>query len=791
LNAPSSVSSERARLVTEAYGLYADEPVVVKRARSLKHILEQMKIVIRDHELIIGNITEEPASVPIYPECAVGWLEEELDGNPYPLHKRPGDRFTVSDAVHRELSELIPRWKKHTHQDYVFATLPEEIKKATEIGAINGYWLMHFGGEGHQIPGHGEVLERGLGGIIEDAGNALGSLDLTDPEDVRKRAFLQAVLITCEAVITWANRYADLAETLAESEKDQIRKAELTRIADVCRNVPENPARNLHEALQSVYFTHAACVLEDCPGAMSFGCMDRYLDPYYEDDIAVKTLTREDALELLECFLLKAYEEKFIMNWHSTEYFLGIGTFDNLTIGGMTATGEDATNEMSYLILEAQASVHLPWPILTARYHDGTPDKFLMACIDVISLGGGQPGIFSDEAIVPAFLNRGFPFEDAVEYGIVGCVEPHVGGKQANRNQAGPYISLLKILELALNGGRDPHTGTRLCPDERDLTSFESFEELMEAYKKQLMYYQKLVVVNQHLVNLSFASHLPKPFNSALVKNCIQNGRAISEGGALYDMIGELEIGYANVGNSLAAIRRLVFDEKVLTGKRLLEALQDNFEGDGISPSNHQIRTLCMQAPKYGNGDPYVDKLVAEVQRFVSRNIVKYRNTRCMDGHSKVCGYQPSSSTVSSNIPFGKLIGATPDGRRTGEATADGVSPHMGTDTQGPTGVALSISRLPNLLVSGGQLVNQKFSRTALAGDGKRKLADWIRTYEGDLKGMHVQFNVVDAETLKQAQTRPEEHRELQVRVAGYTAFFTTLSPELQEVIIARTEQSF
>jgi pyruvate formate-lyase/glycerol dehydratase family glycyl radical enzyme len=791
VNAPSHVSSERARLVTEAYDLYGDEPVVVKRARALKHILENMKIVIRDNELIVGNVTEEPASVPIYPECAVDWLSEELDGNPYPLDGRPGDRFTVSDEVRRELKEIIPRWKKRTHQDYVFATLPEEIKKATEIGAINGYWLMHFGGEGHTIPGHADVLERGLSGIVADAESALRALDLTDPRDVRKKAFLEAVLITCDAAIGFASRYADLADTLAEDEKNPTRKAELQRIAGVCRNVPARPARDFQEALQSVYFTHAVCVLEDCPGAMSFGCMDRYLAPYYEEDLAGGSLTREEALELMECFLLKAHEEKFIMDWHSTEFFLGIGTFDNLTIGGMTATGEDASNEVSYLILEAQASIRLPWPILTARYHDGTPDAFLMACIDVISLGGGQPGIFSDEAIVPAFMNRGFPFEDAVEYGIVGCVEPHVGGKQANRNQAGPYISLLKILELTLNGGRDPRTGVRLCPDERDLSGFRTFDDLMEAYRKQLRYYQELVVINQHLLNLSFAAHLPKPFNSALVKNCIEKGRAISEGGALYDMIGELEIGYANVGNSLAAIRRLVFDDKVLPGKRLLEALHDNFTGDGSGPSSAEIRSLCLKAPKYGNGDPYVDNLVAEVQRFVSQNIVRYGNTRCVEGLSRACGYQPSSSTVSSNIPFGKLIGATPDGRRAGDATADGVSPHMGTDTQGPTGVAASISRLPNLLVSGGQLVNQKFSKTALAGEGKRKLADWIRTYEGDLKGMHVQFNVVDAETLREAQTQPDKHRELQVRVAGYTAFFTTLSPELQEVIISRTEQSF
>ncbi len=788
---PWYIGSERARLVTEAYRMYDQEPVVLKRARALEHVLKNLTIHIGEGELIVGAIEGAPHAVPFYPESSVEWLDEELDGKPYHFHERPGDRYIVSDDVRRDLKEIIPYWRGKTHYDRVVAKLPEEIVKASEQGVINGYWLLHMGGEGHQIPGHREVLERGLRAVIVDARDKIDSLDLSDPDELRALPFLQAVCIACEAVICFASRYAELALDTAKTEKDAERREELRKIAEICARVPEHPASTLHEALQSVYLTHAACVIEDCPAAISYGCMDRYLFPFYESDMQKGKLTRDEALELIQCFLIKANDEKFILNWPDNEFFLGIGSAANLTLGGQTGTGEDASNEVSYLILEAQAGIRVPWPILTARYHDRTPEKFLMACIDVISLGGGQPGIFSDEVIIPAMMRKGFSYEDAAEYGIVGCVEPHVGGKQANRNQAGPYINLLKILELTLKGGRDSRTGYCLCPGDGDLTTFRSFDEVMEAFRKQLRYYQKCMVINQHLINISFAENLPKPFNSALVKNCIRNGKAISEGGAMYDLIGDLEIGYANVGNALAAVRKLVFDDHSLTGEQLKHALDTNFEDMNTAPTGEEIRRMCVSAPKYGNGDDYADLLVSEVQRFVSSEIVKYKNTRCTTDQSKVCGYQPSSSTVSANIPFGKFINATPDGRKSGEPTADGVSPHMGTDTQGPTGVAMSVGKLPNVLVSGGQLLNQKFSVTALAGEGKRKLASWIRTYEGDLKGMHVQFNVVDEQTLRDAQENPKKHRDLLVRVAGYTAYFTTLNRELQDVIIARTEQSF
>jgi pyruvate formate-lyase/glycerol dehydratase family glycyl radical enzyme len=791
LYAEWKLSSERARLVTEAYRRHESDSTVLKRAKALGYLLENMTISIRDGELILGNVAESPHAAPFYPECAVEWLEEELNGKPYPFDARPGDRHGVSEGVKNELLALIPYWKGRTHHDRAFATFPDEVKLATEIGVINGCWLLHFGGEGHTIPGHEDVLKKGLRGIIDEAKGKIDSLDLTDPADVRKRPFLQAVIIACEAAVGLAGRYAALARELAAREKDALRKKELEEMAAVCERVPEHPARTFQEALQCVYLTHAVCVLEDCPGAVSFGLMDRYLFPYYERDVRSGSIDRERALELIECFLIKANEEKFILNWADNEFFLGIGSAANLTLGGVTDTGEDGTNELSYLFLEAQACVRAPWPILTARYHDGTPDKFLMACIDVIGLGGGQPGIFSDEVIVPALMNRGFPYGDAVQYGVVGCVEPHIGGKQANRNQAGPYISLLKILEIALSGGRDPKTGRVLLPGRGDLASFASFEEVMDAFRAQLLYYQRLVVINQHLVNLSFEQNLPKPFNSALVRNCVAQAKDIGQGGAVYDMIGELEIGYANVGNALAAIKKLVFDDRAVDAGQLAHALATNFEDTRTTPTGREIRRMCLGAPKYGNGDEYVDLIVSEVQRFVSTEIVKHKNTRCHGGSSVVCGYQPSSSTVSANVPFGKFIGATPDGRKSGEATADGISPHMGTDRRGPTAVALSVAKLPNVLVSGGQLLNQKFSATALSGDGKRKLAAWIRTYEGDLKGMHVQFNVVDAATLKDAQRTPERHKGLLIRVAGYTAYFTTLSRELQDVIIARTEQAF
>jgi len=413
-----------------------------------------------------------------------------------------------------------------------------------------------------------------------------------------------------------------------------------------------------------------------------------------------------------------------------------------------------------------------------------------MAAIDVICLGGGKPAIYSDEAIVPAFMNKGIPYKDAINYAIVGCLEPHIEGKMGYRCSGSFYLSLPKALELTLNGGKDPKTGYCLLPIEKDLSSFDSYEELVQFLKEQLKFYIKSGVIQENVIDLSWEELAPRAFSSTLVSDCIKRGKTIGQGGAIYDFIGDIEIGYANLADSLAAIKKLVFEDKVITGASLQHALATNFEDNTTTPSGEEIRKLCLEAPKYGNDDDYVDSIICELFEFVTSEVSKHKIVR--SGRGPIAsGFQTSTSTISSNVFYGQFIGALPDGRKAGEATSDGVSPNMGRDVNGPTAALKSVGKLPHLLASGGQLLNQKFSATALnTKESRKKFAQLIRTYAGDYKGMQIQINIVDAKTLIDAQKHPDKYSTLLVRVAGYTAFFTSLTEELQDAIIARTEQN-
>jgi formate C-acetyltransferase len=478
-----------------------------------------------------------------------------------------------------------------------------------------------------------------------------------------------------------------------------------------------------------------------------------------------------------------------IWDWSGAKFFGGYQLWQNITISGQDKNGADVTNELSYLVLETQAAIRLHTPSISVRYHDRISDGFLRAAIDVIKLGGGQPALYSDESYIPALMNRGISWDDASDYSIVGCVESIVEGKMGNRPNGAGFVNLTKILELALYNGKDPITGLWPLKGNGDLSTFKSYDELYAAFKKQAEFYLKQQIITDAIIDFDTETNIADPLVSAFVQDCVKRGKTLKEGGSIYDYCGPLYVGVANVGNSLAAIKKLVFDENKLTGAQIKRALESNFgDSNGAALSNSEIRKLLLDAPKYGNDDDYVDSIMRDYFRFVCEETAKYKTTRFGRG-PKGCMWQPSTSSVSGNVAFGVNVGATPDGRFAFESLADTTSPYHGTDIKGPTASLKSVSKLPTVLVSGGQLLNMKFTPESLEGDlNIKNFINLIRTFLGDLKGMHVQFNIVSAETLRCAQKTPENYKDLMVRVAGYSALFVTIDKALQDDIIARTE---
>lgn len=773
---------ERAIIITDSYSRSEKEEPVIRRAKTLRDILAKMSIYILNDELIVGNQASKPLAAPVFPEYAVDWLEEELDTLP----ERSGDRFLVGEETKKQLRNVFRYWKNKTHHERVYAALPDFVKEAESIGAIWGKHLLN-NGDGHLVVDYEKVLRVGFRGIREEAERELQKLDLSNPEDLKKRPFLFSVPIVCEAAAFFARRFARESAMAASRETNPKRKQELEAIARICLRVPDKPARTFHEALQSLWFIHLILQIESNGHSISLGRFDQYMYPFYEKDVKGGRLTKDAALELIEHFWIKLSSVNKIRPWEDTQYLAGYPLFQNLTIGGQLIEGGDATNELSYLCLQATAEVRLIQPSLSVRFHIGCPHEFLMECCRTIRMGFGMPAMFNDEVIIPALLNRGIAKEDAFNYAVVGCVEVGVPGKWAYRCNGMSYFNMLKVLECALNNGKDSRTGKRLCVGNGELDTFSSFDSVIESWRKQLHYYVRCHVVHDGMADLLMEKYLPNPFCSMLVSDCVKRGKTIKEGGAVYDLVSGQQIGFANVANSLAAIKKLVFEDKKITLKELKQALEHNFTGK----RSQEIQSiLTNEAPKYGNDDDYVDLLGVLAYMDYIKSLIQFRNTRYGRG-PKGGGWHPSTSTVTANVPFGLFVGATPDGRRNAEPLAEGISPAQGTDKLGPTAAMNSVTKLPNLLVSGGQLLNMKFSPNLLAGEkGIRNLATLIKTFFIK-KGWHVQFNVISVDTLREAQTQPEKYQNLLVRVAGYSAFFASLNRTIQEDIIRRTEHSF
>jgi formate C-acetyltransferase len=652
---------------------------------------------------------------------------------------------------------------------------------AQKAGVISGRGNI-TSGDGHIILNIDRVIEVGLEGVITEAEKALANLSPHEAAEFRKRPFLEGAVIALRAVIHFANRFADEAERQAALlSTTEERRAELETIAATCRRVPARRPRTFQEAVQSAYFVHLASQIESNGHSFSLGRLDQYTFPFYKADLEAGRITRDRALQMLELLWLKLFSIIKVRPWDHTRFGIGYPTYQNVTIGGQTTEGGDATNDVSYMVLETIRNIRLTQPNVSARVHSGTTDRFLMECARTIRAGFGMPAMKNDEIIVPALLEKGVTPEDAHNYAVVGCIETAVPGKWGYRVTGMSFLNVLKVLEITLNNGVDPRTGLQLLPGRGDLTAFVSFEELYQAFYEQFMFYVRTSFHLDAIADTSLEELVPDAFCSALVDDCLKRGLTVKEGGAVYDVVSGLQSGVTNVANAFMALKRLVFEQGTLTAQEVMEALAANYENDG----GEVVRQRLLHAPKYGNDIDEVDALAVRVMKDYQREMAKYHNTRY--GRGPIGGgYAGSTSNISANVPLGSKIGATPDGRKAAEPIAEGVSAVHGTDTGGPTAILRSVSKLPTIRMLA-QLLNIRLSPTVLAEEsGLRHLVALLKGFR-KLKLWHVQFNTVGTDTLLAAQRNPEKYRDLVVRVAGYSALFVTLDKATQDDIIRRT----
>ncbi len=778
------VCTERAVLYRKSWEETEGQPIVIRRAKALERVLRGMSIYIRPGELIVGNMASEVRAAPVFPEFYSQFIIDELDGKPYRIDQRPGGSFYISEEDEKVLREEAAWWKGKTMAEYKFSLLPDDAYKACyDVEAVEFVLWGEGGGSGHISPDYPKVINKGMYSIIEEAEARIKEIKLWERGAIDQRDFLKAVIISLKAVISFAKRYATLARRMAKEEANPKRKAELLKIAEHCEWIPGNPARTFWEALQSVHLAHLIVQIESNGHGIAYGRFDQYMYPFYNKDIEAGKLTNEDVTELLECFWIKGAEINKLRDWASTRVLMGHLTWQQITLAGQTRDGGSAVNDLSWLALEATANQKLIQPSISVRWWNECPEDYLIKCCEVNNIHrGGMPQMHNDEVIIPSQIGVGISLEDAYDYANLGCVSPTIPGKSQREGTSAGY-NMLKILELALFSGRDPRTSIQLCPNpgNKDLSTFDSFDELMASLKHQQEYYNKQAVIGLTCIDQAYAKLTPVPFVSALMDDCIKKGMDIDSGGAHYNNIFLRGVGIANVGNSLAAIKKLVFEEKKLTGAQIMHALETDFEDQSSIPTGHDIQLMLLAAPKYGNDDDYVDLLAKEASSHAMRDLRSYTSWTGGRGGFALL-------PVTQNIPFGEATGATPDGRKAGVAVAEGCSPTRGTDVRGPTAALKSVAKLEHVLADNGTLLNQKLSPTIFKDiNGIRKLAALIRTYF-DLKGQHIQFNVVSTETLREAQKYPERYDDLLVRVAGYSAVFTSLDPAVQEDIIMRTE---
>lgn len=740
-----------------------------------------MSIYIEDETLIVGNQASSNKDAPIFPEYTMEFVMNELDL----FEKRDGDVFYITEKTKEDLRSIAPFWENNNLRAKGGALLPEEASVFMETGFFGMEGKLNSG-DAHLAADYERLLKTGLKGYEERTRKLKDQLDLCVPENIDKYQFYKSVLIVIDAVKTFAKRFSDLAKEKAENAEGK-RKEELLEISRICLKVPYEPAETFKEALQSTWFIQLILQIESNGHSLSYGRFDQYMYPYYKHDIDNKLITEDEALELLTNLWIKTLTINKVRSQSHTFSSAGSPMYQNVTIGGQTTDKKDAVNELSYLILKSVAQTRLPQPNLTVRYHKNLDKKFMDECIEVMKLGTGMPAFNNDEVIIPSFIEKGVKEEDAYNYSAIGCVETAVPGKWGYRCTGMSYMNFPRILLIAMNNGIDLTSGKRFVEECGYFKDMTSFEQLKDAWDKVVRKLTRMSVIVENSIDLALERDVPDVLCSALTEDCIGRGKTIKEGGAVYDFISGLQVGIANMADSLAAIKKLVFEEKKITPEQLWNAIIDDF----TSEESQKIQQMLInESPKYGNDDDYVDNLVVEAYDSYIDEMKKYPNTRY--GRGPIGGIRyAGTSSISANVGQGYGTMATPDGRKARTPLAEGCSPAHSMDKNGPTAVFKTVSKLPTHEITGGVLLNQKVTPQMLSTEeNKMKLEMMIRTFFNRLEGYHVQYNVVSRDTLIDAQLHPEKHRDLIVRVAGYSAFFNVLSKATQDDIIERTEQT-
>lgn len=776
LSSPYEVCIERARLYTESYKETEGQPPAIRAAKALAKTLAKMTIYITEEELIVGNTTSKRLAgvIPVERGDINAVLEMEMDT--MGLRKRP---FIISEDDKSALREkILPYWNGKSIRDKKASLWAEKgLMKVKLLGEIDrncpNLAIDIFDVQGHLVLGHENVIGQGLSGI---KGKAKKRLDMQaeNPDERKQADFLQAVIICCESAIAFARRFAKEAERVARMEASPGRRRELLKIAENCRWVPANPPRTFHEAIQCLWFTQViANISYGMAATFALGRVDQYLYPFYKRDVALGTITEAEVQELIDELQLKLTSNILLLPESGADVSSTLGTSPQpITVGGQTREGGDATNELSYMVLESSRRLKAVVNNLAIRIHSKTPEDFLLKACHVYRSTSGQ-AFYNDEVIIPALLGDGYSLEDARGYAIVGCVEP-TGSGDTFACTGGNDLKLGGVLEMVFtNGDYRIMPGQGLCTG--DPSSFKSFDDLMDAFRRQLEHNIKMAADAVNAKDAIYRTEFPAPFVSATLTSCVENGRDATDGGACYNFGSITARGLGTTADSLAAIKKLVFDDKVLTMSEVLELLRTNFEG------KDDVRQLLVnRAPKYGNDDDYVDSLAKEVASFFCREVTKHQSIR--GGH-----FRPSFYSYGTHVLDGLFLGATPDGRMAGEVISNGISPVNAREEKGQTAVLKSAAKLEHRLVSNGNALNLRLLPSMVQDDDTlRKVMSLVKTYFR-LGGMHLQFNVVSRETLEDAQQHPQNHRDLVVRVSGYSAFFTDLGKLIQDDIIART----
>lgn len=776
------IDAQRAILATLAYKENLNQPRVMVRAKMLEKVLDNMSIYIEDKSLLAGNQATKNRNAPIFPEYTMEFVMNELDQ----FEKRDGDVFYITEKTKEQLREIAPFWQNNNLRARGEALLPEEVRVFMETGVFGMEGKLNAG-DAHLAVNYERILKDGLRGYEKRVKEYKATLDLTNPDNIDKYCFYNAVLIVLEAVRNFANRYSVLAKDLAEKEMNQERKIELLEISRICSKVPYEPAETFQEAVQSVWFIQLILQIESNGHSLSYGRFDQYMYPYYNRDIKNGTIKESEALELLTCLWIKTLTINKVRSQAHTLSSAGSPMYQNVTIAGQTIDKKDAVNDLSFLVLKSVAQTRLTQPNLTVRYHKNINKQFLDECVEVMRLGFGMPALNNDEIIIPSFMDWQVKEEDAYNYSAIGCVETAVPGKWGYRCTGMSYINFPRMLLCTMNNGVDLTSNKRFTKGYGYFTEMESYEELLKAWDKTIREITRYSVIVENVIDKASERDVPDILCSALTDDCIARGKTIKEGGAVYDFISGLQVGIANMADCLAAIKKLVYEEKKITRQELWNAILDDFS----SPENKKIQEMLIrEAPKYGNDDDYVDQLIVEAYDSYIEEIEKYPNTRYNRGPIGGIRYAGTSS-ISANVGQGMSTMATPDGRNAFEPLAEGCSPAHNSDKNGPTAVFKSVSKLRTNKITGGVLLNQKMTPQMLSTEENRqKLELLIKTFFNRLHGYHVQYNIVSKETLIDAQKHPENHKDLIVRVAGYSAFFNVLSKKTQDDIIGRTEQS-